>query len=159
MPELDTIMPEALASMKLDISGLEPERTTTTTLAGTRYPINGVFTFPHMMGFSIIGDTITCDLSLAEPKLFKIHANIVCKTNGTGKRPHFGVMQNDVELNPELITGAFLKVSGEAQATGGLSFPVYVETGDEFRFVTWSDQDGLEITLTHFTAHMEPTGR
>lgn len=159
MIEFDTIMPPAIASMILEIDGGELERTTYADVAGQRYPIEGRYTFPHMVGFSIDGDTITCTLDLTEPKLFVISANMVFKTNTPGSRIHYAVQFNGVDVIPELVTGTYLKTAGEAVATAGLSFPVYVETGDELNFVIWGDTINEEIILTHFTAHILPSGR
>lgn len=158
MPEFDTIMPPAIASMVLEIDGGEAERTTFLENIGQRYPINGRYTFPHMVGFSLVGDTITYDLTY-EPKMFVITASMVFKADSPGSRIHYAVQLNGTDIIPELVTGTYLKTAGEAVATAGLSFPIELSTGDELNYVIWGDTINESVTLTHFTSHILPAGR
>lgn len=164
MLDHDVLYRKAIVSMKLEIDGGELERTTITETIGERYPIIGRFSFPHMLGFTLVGDTIKyIQPTPEEPKTFLIGANMVIKASSPSARVHYGIIRNrdgvDLELNPELVTGLYMKTADEAYATGGLAFPIDVLQNDTYRYVLWSDQVDEEVVITHFTSYMTPTGQ
>ena len=149
------VVPEAYASIELRIDSGDLERTTTTTVAGTRYPVTGVFTY-DLVGFTQVSDELTYTLPTVQPRTFFFSASIIVKGNSPSCRVHFGVFVNDVEVNPASITGTYLKTAGEAQATGGMSFIIHLEQNDEIHLVLWSDSAGEEVVTTHLNAVMFP---
>ena len=123
---------------------------TTTTLAGTYYPITGPFTNPILEQFTVGVNYI--EFSNHETVYVKIiySGTFESDTNNT-------TITAGIKLNGTLITGsegAFkLKAIGDS---GGVSATVAVEitSGDQIQLVIKSDQAGAVITCDTFTTSL-----
>jgi hypothetical protein len=158
---LSEVWPEAYAEGVLIINGddgEEVDRTTPCENSGQRYPIIGNFEY-DLLGFTESGNVLTFTQTPSVPRKFVFIICPTMKTNATGKNGHVSVFHNDSEIFPRSISGAFLKVSGEAQALAGSAFFVDLGENDTLDLRGWLNVAAKDIIITHLNYALYPIGR
>lgn len=156
LTQFDTVMPPVGVQISLTLDA-EATRQTTTTVALTKYPIVGNFTYSPLVGFTEASDILTYTGTLTRDLRFDFHSSM--KSNAGTTTAHIAIFYNGILYNPKSIMGTFEKTAGEAKAMSVGCVFEDVETGDTFQLVLWSDQAGAIITVTHITAIISSFGR
>lgn len=154
--DFNEVMPP-LSTMSSIAHDAEATRQTTTTVAGTPYSIVGNFTHSPLVGFSEASDILTYTGTMTRELRFNISSSM--KASAGLATLHVGIFYNGTLYSPESEAGTYEKSSGEAKAMS-VSFKIPgVATNDTFEYVLWCDKAGAVVTVTHFTATIDPSGR
>jgi len=162
MPEFDTVMPPGGAFIYLNAADAEALRTTTTIIADTRYQIAGNYINLDLDAFTVTSGVLTYT---GPGDVFALEMTAVQKSNVNNTKVHIswhhkpngGV--DPWEERPASRTGQFMSTGGEAHAHAPALDIVTLETGDQLKPMTWSDQAGAAIVATHIACKMRPWGR
>lgn len=154
--EYDVVQPPLSVQISLTLDA-EATRQTTTTVALTKYPITGNFTYSPMVGFTQSGDILT--YSGTDTRDIRIDLFPGMKSDSNATTVHIGIFYNGVLYAPQSVMGTFEKTAGEAKSLSVGCIFEDVETGDTFQFVLWSNVAGAVITVTHLTGIISASGR
>jgi len=152
--DIDAV-PVSRASFYMDVSGLEPERTTVIINSGERYDLVGTIIPERLINFTYSAGIFT----YAGPDgYFDFEANTIQKSTVISLTTHLAIQYKpvgDPEEDPweeytMSKTGTFVKTAGEAASLGKSFADKLIADGDRFKFVTFANKTTTIIT-THFS--------
>ncbi|MCK5740148.1 hypothetical protein KAH55_13250 [bacterium] len=134
---------------------LTASATTTTTTAGTWYPIQGTFSYPMVSHFTTTNDTIVICCPIGRVSAI---IGVTFKSSVNATTVSVGVSRNGSDPTNEISKALYLKTGGEYGSLTVVGFG-YLSVDDKLVFVISSDKSGAVITISSFNYGIERFGR
>jgi len=149
----------ALQSLKISLEKssvfgtLDTATPTTTTAAGTWYPIAGTFTNSPLENFELNVDKLK--YKGTETRTFKIILNVSASTDTAATTVDIGIGIDGADPSERLVTDRLIKLTTDigSWVTQG---EVTLSTNQEVQLMVLSDKAGAEIEFTKVQANIFP---